>query len=62
MLNLVALKVTIVLSRVKEFSHYDAYLPELGQDGCCIKHVCFSFKLQEAYLFGILLGICWFFD
>jgi len=33
MLSLVALKVTIGLSRVKEVSHYDAYLPELGQDG-----------------------------
>jgi hypothetical protein len=33
MLNLVALKVTIELSRVKEVSHYDACLPELGEDG-----------------------------
>jgi hypothetical protein len=33
MLNLVALKVTIGLSRVKEFSLCDACLPELGQDG-----------------------------
>jgi len=33
MLNLLALKVTIGLSRVKEVSQYNAYLPELGQDG-----------------------------
>jgi homoserine trans-succinylase len=33
MLNLLALKVTIGLSRVKEVSQYDAYLPELAQDG-----------------------------
>ena len=33
MLNLVALEVTIGLSKVKEVSHYYAYLPELGEDG-----------------------------
>jgi hypothetical protein len=33
MLNLVALKVTIGLSGVKEISHYNTYLLELQQDG-----------------------------